>query len=69
MPEPKSEALARAKRGGFPKGNVVKGKAGYFIAPKGIKSAAAKQAYAGCRDKSSDKAKCAKIAWSVEKKK
>lgn len=68
MPETKQGALNRAKFGGFPSSNVVKGEAGYFIAPKGISSHSAKSAYASCRSNSSDKEKCAKIAWSVEKK-
>lgn len=67
MPETKQNALRRAKFGGFPSSNVVRGKTGYFIAPKGIHSSGAKSAYASCRSNSSDKEKCAKIAWSVEK--
>lgn len=69
MPESKSQAKARAKRGGFPQSSVVKAKDdGYFIAPHGIKSAAAKKAYADCRAKGGSKEKCAKIAWSIEKR-
>lgn len=68
MPESKESAQARAKRGGFPQSNVIKGSSGYFIAPKGITSSGAKKAYASCRSEHGAKEKCAKVAWSVEKK-
>lgn len=66
--ETKSAALSRAKKHGFNKSSVVKGNEGYFIAPHGVKTKAGKKAYASCRETSSDKTKCAKISWSVEKK-
>lgn len=69
MPETKAQALARAAKIKFPKSTVIKSDSGkWFIAPQGIKSMAGKKAYANCRNKSADKAKCAQIAWSVEKK-
>jgi len=70
MPETKSQALARAKKIGYPKSTVVQAKnKDWFIAPRGIQSAGAKKAYANCRTSSSNKAKCAAIAWTVEKRK
>lgn len=69
MPETKTEAIARAKELGIPTTQVVKSTEGsYFIAPRGISSTGAKKAYAECREKSSDKVKCSRIAWSIEKK-
>jgi len=69
MPETRSQALRRARELGFPKSTVVQAKNGdWFIAPQGIKSQGAKVAYANCRLTTSDKAKCASIAWSIENK-
>ena len=70
MPESKKSAEARAKKGGFPKSNVVKANSdGYYIAPKGIKSTAAKKAYANCRASGNSKVQYAKVSWTVEKNK
>jgi hypothetical protein len=69
MPESKRSAKARAKRVGIPISNVVKspGK-GYFIAPRGIKKAKVKRAYAAMRSRGYSKAKAAKIAHSIQKR-
>jgi hypothetical protein len=70
MPETKAKAKARAKRVGIPVSHVVKGpKKGYFIAPRGVNKAGAKRAYASMRQKGYSKAKAAKIAHSIQKKK
>lgn len=70
MPETKAAAKKRAKKRGIPQANVVKAKkGGHYIAPVGVKSAAGKKAYAECRTKTSDKAKCAKISHFVDDKK
>lgn len=69
LPETKSEARKRAKAEGFPMSSVVQSDdGGWFIAPHGITSSAAKEAYANCRADGGDKEKCAKIAWSVQEK-
>ena len=69
MPESKRDAEKRAKARGIDKSQVVKSDKGYYIAPQGIKSTAAKKAYAQCRLDGGSKEKCAKIAWSIENKK
>ena len=66
--ERKEEAEIRAKNLGFDKSQVTNSEAGYFIAPQGIKSEAAKKVYADNRAKGMSKETAAKIAWSVEKK-
>jgi hypothetical protein len=69
MPESKRRAETRAVRLGFPKSSVVKAdKGGYYIAPHGIKSSAAKHAYADIRASGESQEKAAKIAWSIEHK-
>lgn len=67
--ETKSQAKDRARLLGFNQSSVVKGDKSYFIAPRGVESKAGKGAYAGCRSQGGSKEKCAKISWSVEKKK
>ena len=57
-----------AKEVGIDKSQVTDSEAGYFIAPQGIKSKVAKQAYANNRAKGKDKETSAKIAWSIENK-
>lgn len=70
MPETKKDALARAKRLGFPATNVIKAEdGGYFIAPQGITKAKAKKAYADCRENKGKKETCAAVAWNIQKKK
>ncbi|PNX49900.1 MAG: hypothetical protein BV457_00235 [Thermoplasmata archaeon M9B1D] len=69
MPETKAKARARAKKLGFPLSNVVKGKKGYYLAPRGIKKSSSKKAYSSCRDSGMSKTRCSKIVWSIEKKK
>lgn len=70
MPESKRSARARARRVGIPVSNVVKSpKKGYFIAPAGIKRAKVKRAYAAMRSRGYSKAKAAKIAHHLNKKK
>jgi hypothetical protein len=70
MPETKSKARARAKRVGIPVGNVVRGPGkGYFIAPRGIKRAKVKRAYAKMRARGYSKVKAAKIAHWINRKK
>lgn len=68
MPESKRNAKSRAKQLGFPQSNVVKGKSGYFIAPRGVTTSTAKRVYAECRSKGRGKSTCAKIAHSVNRK-
>lgn len=68
MPETKSEALKRAKAGGFKKSDVVKSKDGkYFISPKGLKKEKSKKLYADLRAAGNSKEKSAKITWAAEK--
>ena len=66
--ERKESAEAEAKAAGIDKSQVTNSEAGYFIAPQGIKSKAAKKVYADNRAKGMSKETAAKIAWSVEKK-
>ena len=68
MPESKRDATAKAKSLNIPVDHLVKTDIGYFIAPRGITTNAAKRVYAECRRKGGDAANCARIAWSVEKK-
>ena len=69
MPHERREsAEAEAKSVGIDKSQVTDSEAGYFIAPQGIKSEAAKKVYADNRAKGMSKETAAKIAWSVEKK-
>lgn len=66
--ETKVEIEKTADRLNYPKSQIVKSDDGnYFLAPRGIEKTGAKKAYANCREKSEDKEKCSKIAWSVEK--
>lgn len=69
MPETKQAARRRARRVGIPVSNVVKGKTGYFIAPRGIKRAKVKRAYAAMRSRGYSKVRAAKIAHWINKKK
>lgn len=70
MPETKRAAKARAKRVGIPVSNVVKGPGkGYFIAPRGIRKAKVKRAYAKMRARGYSKAKAARIAHWINRKK
>lgn len=66
--ENKKDAQDRAKRVGIDKSQVTKSEAGYFIAPQGITSEAAKKVYADNRAKGMSKETAAKIAWSVQKR-
>jgi hypothetical protein len=66
--ERKESAEAEAKAVGIDKSQVTNSEAGYFIAPQGIKSEAAKKVYADNRAAGMSKETAAKIAWSVEKK-
>ena len=69
MPHERREsAEAEAASVGIDKSQVTNSEAGYFIAPQGIKSEAAKKVYADNRAKGMSKETAAKIAWSVEKK-
>lgn len=69
MPESKYKAMRRSKRLGIPAANVTKspGK-GYFIAPSGVRTKAAKKAYAALRSTGKAKATAAKIAGAIEKR-
>lgn len=68
MAETREEALARAKREGFPASQVVASdQGGYFIAPNGVTAPHAKLAYANCRQNGGDKGKCAAAAQIVQK--
>lgn len=68
MPESKEQALARAKKLGFPASQVVKSdKGGYFIAPEGVTAPSAKTAYANCRATGKAKSECARISHVVQK--
>ena len=64
----RAQALKRARAGGFKPSSVVKGSAGYFIAPHGVTNPKAKKVYAGLRSHGASKAKAAKIAWNKQKK-
>jgi len=68
MPETKAHAKARAKKLGFKKSQVVKGKGGYYIAPYGITSKSGKKAYAELRSEGMSKKQAAKIAHYVDDK-
>lgn len=69
MPHEKRESAEDlADKVGIDKSQVTNSDAGYFIAPQGIKSEAAKKVYADNRAKGMSKETAAKIAWSVEKK-
>lgn len=70
MPETKARARARARRVGIPVSHVVKGpKKGYYIAPRGINKAKVKRAYASMRHRGYSKAKAAKIAHWINRRK
>ena len=69
MSESKVHAQARAKKLHIPLSNVIKGKRGYYIAPRGINTRGAKKAYAAARSAGHDKEYSAKVAWSVENEK
>ena len=64
----KEDAEKLAKEVGIDKSQVTKSDIGYFIAPQGIETKAAKETYAKNRAAGMSKEKAAKIAWSVEKK-
>ena len=66
--ETREQAEAQARENGIDVSQVVNTKVGYFIAPQGIKSKVAKQAYGNNRANGMDKESAAKIAWSIEKK-
>jgi len=67
MPESKSQARARAQKRHIPVSQVVKGKSGYYIAPRGMESRAGKKTYAMLRSSGHGKKYSAKVAWSVAK--
>lgn len=64
----REQAEQKARELKMPIKQVVKGVAGYFIAPLGVESKQGKNAYASCRSEGGSKEKCAKIAHSIEKK-
>ena len=64
----KEDAEQVAKNAGIDKSQVTKSEAGYFVAPPGIKSKAAKETYAKLRAEGKSAEAAARIAWSVEKK-
>lgn len=69
MPHEKREDAEKvAQNAGIDKSQVTDSEAGYFVAPQGIESEAAKKAYADNRAKGMSKETAAKIAWSIEKK-
>lgn len=69
MPETLSEAKARAKERGIPQSHAMKSESGEaHIAPPGLTEKAAMEAYVECRADGGSREKCAKIAWSIEKK-
>ena len=63
----KQDAEKEARRLGIPISQVVKSDKGYFIAPQGIKTQSAKNAYASCRADGKGKEYCSKVAWTIEK--
>lgn len=68
MGETKEQALARAKREGFPASQVVAStKGNYYIAPNGVTAPHAKLAYANCRENGGDQSKCAIASHIVQK--
>lgn len=66
--ERREDAEKAAKEVGIDKSQVTNSEAGYFIAPQGIETEAAKKVYADNRAKGMSKETAAKIAWDVEKK-
>jgi hypothetical protein len=63
----RKSAESRAKKIGFPKSNVTKGD-GWYIAPRGYKTKAAKKAYAKKRAAGWSKERSAKYGWGAERK-
>jgi len=68
MPESLKHIQTRAKRLHYSRNQIVHGKKGYYLAPRGIKSRGAKLAYAHSRDAGHTKEYSAKVAWTVERK-
>ena len=66
--ERREDAEQVAKNAGIDKSQVTKSEVGYFVAPQGLKSRSAKEAYAQMRAKGKDAETAAKIAWSIEKR-
>ena len=64
--ETREQAENEAKKLGIPISQVVKSDKGYFIAPQGIKTQSAKNAYASCRADGKGKEYCSKVAWTIE---
>jgi hypothetical protein len=67
MPESREDALARAKREGFPDSSVQEGEKGWYIIPHGITNAKARRAYIHARDAGNLPEMAAKIAWHIQK--
>lgn len=68
MPKKTKKAIvAEAHKLNYPVSQAVKGPAGYFLAPRGITSKGAKEAYANYRSHGMDKADAAKRAWGAQK--
>jgi hypothetical protein len=68
--ETREDALARAKKHGFPASNVVEStnkKGKHYISPHGVTSEKGKKTYAALRSEGKSKETAAKIAHSVEK--
>ena len=66
--ERREDAEKVAKNAGIDKSQVTNSEAGYFVAPQGLKSKSAKEAYAKLRAEGKDAETAAKIAWSIEKR-
>ena len=64
----RKDAEQVAQNAGIDKAQVTNSEVGYFVAPQGIKSSSAKEAYAKCRAEGKDAETAAKIAWSIEKR-
>ena len=65
----REEAEKQARESNIDTSQVVDSGRGFYIAPQGIKSETAKNVYAQCRASGKDKEYCARVAWSVEKRK
>jgi hypothetical protein len=68
MPETKAAARRRAKKLHIPVSHLVRGKTGWYIAPRSITSSKGRHTYAGLRSRGYSKARAAKIANYVEDK-
>lgn len=67
MPETKSQALARAKKIGYPKSTVVQARNKDWFLLRVALNLWQLRAYANCRMTNENKGQCAGVAWKVQK--